>query len=177
MQFIQRLLKVRAPSELHAQAASRAPVTLQQDSARCEVAKMAMKDVLKKHGIPTGWITCEVVAGHRQDRVRGTHLRLVVREWRPALLPYTVSIQRAILARLTRIDPLAPDWFAGVSWRYALVDDSTCPPLPPSPHIWDDKQAQDGIRPRGPDLLEVQSDAGSRRRSHESTEFAATQPM
>lgn len=175
MQFIRRLFGTQKPSAAPGRAG--APATMQQHGTRHELVKMAVRDVLKKHGIPTTWVACEILPGHTRDRIRGTHVRLVVREWLPSLLLYTVSIQRAILTRLIRIDPLSPACFAGVSWRYAVVDDNTCPALPPPTHGWQPKKADAAPDPSARDRLEVQFQAGAKRRAHEPAEFLATQPM
>lgn len=174
MRFMQRWLGSQRSTVSPAEG--RVAASAQQDRTRHEIAKMAVRDVLKKHGIPTDWVFCEVLAGYTRERIRGMHVRLVVKEWQPALFPYTVSIQRAILARLIRIDPLSPGWFAGLSWRYDVVDDSTCPPLPLS-HDWKAKQAGAAKAPSTRDVLEAQLGTAAARRSHENTDFRATEPM
>lgn len=100
------------------------------DKVRRGLFALAVRDTLQKHGIPHHWITAETHSALTAGRIRGMHLRLVVREWQPDLLPYSIALQRAILARLMRLDPLSPGWVAGVSWRYDVLDDSTCPALP-----------------------------------------------
>jgi hypothetical protein len=107
---------------------------------------MAVRDTLLKHGIPSHWISAEPVPAITNGRVPGMHLRLVVREWNPELLAYTVALQRAIQARLIRLDALSHSWMAGVSWKYEVVDDSTCPALPPPQH-WDRSRHAVMIRP------------------------------
>jgi hypothetical protein len=106
------------------------------DDTRRQLLAMAVRDTLIKHGIPSHWISVEPVPAATSARVPGMHLRLVVREWNPDLLAYTVALQRAIQARLIRLDALSHSWIAGVSWKYEVVDDSTCPALPPPQH-WD----------------------------------------
>jgi hypothetical protein len=106
------------------------------DDTRRQLLAMAVRDTLLKHGIPSHWISAEPVPALTGARVPGMHLRLVVREWNPDLLAYTVALQRAIQARLIRLDALSHSWMAGVSWKYEVVDDSTCPALPPPQH-WD----------------------------------------
>lgn len=118
-----------------------APATAQQELTRRELMEMAVRDTLRKHGIPQHWVKAETFSSLTASRTRGMHLRLVVREWRPDLLAYTVTLQRAVLVRLIRLDPLSPGWAAGISWRYEPVDDSTCPALPPSA-FW-----SGGVRP------------------------------
>lgn len=121
------------------------------DKVRRGLFALAVRDSLQKHGIPHHWIAAETFTALTAGRVRGMHLRLVVREWQPDLLPYSVALQRAILARLMRLDPLSAGWVAGVSWRYDLVDDSTCPALSKMAR-WHEAGQE---RPAAPRLLDV----------------------
>lgn len=50
------------------------------------------------------------------------HLRLILRDSR--LLPYAMEMQKTILARITRLDPLSPAWMAGISWRLDIAGDA-----------------------------------------------------
>lgn len=108
--------------------------TLQRDETRRELLNLAVRETLRKHGIPQSWIQPEMPSAVTSQKVRGIHLRLLVREWQPDLLAYTVALQRAIQARLLRLDPLSVGWMTGISWQYDPVDASTCPALPPADH-------------------------------------------
>lgn len=107
---------------------------LQKEDSRRDLLRMAVRDTLSKHGIPSHWIAAEVQVTSGTGGNRGMHLRLVMREWHPELLIYAVSLQRAVQARLLRLDPLCAQWVTGVTWKFNLVDDSTCPPLPSARH-------------------------------------------
>lgn len=174
MRILEQWFGSRRPGASHVEA--RPSVTAQQDRTRHAIAAMALRDVLKKHAIPTDWIACEVLAGHTRDRVRGLHVRLVVKDGQPELLPYTVSIQRAVLARLIRIDPLSPSWMASLSWRYDVVDDCACPPLPVQRN-WEIRQPDRAERGATQGQSEMQPDAATTCRSFGPTDFRATEPM
>ena len=60
----------------------------------------------------------------------GMHVRLLLRHWEPRLLPLCVALQGSFQSRLMIFDPLAEGWFAGVSWQFALPDNSVCPVMP-----------------------------------------------
>jgi hypothetical protein len=107
-------------------------LTLQRDEIRRELLNLAVRETLRKHGIPQSWIQADMSSALTTRKLRGVHLRLLVREWQPELLTYTVGVQRAIQSRLLRLDPLSINWLAGISWQYHPVDDSTCPALPPA---------------------------------------------
>lgn len=112
-----------------------APVATERDGTRRELLSMAVRDTLRKHGIPVEWITAETSPVVTARRERGIHLRLVLRQWQPALPGYAVAIQQAVTARLARLDPLSCDWLAGVSWKFEPADAALCPALP-DPGYW-----------------------------------------
>jgi hypothetical protein len=132
MQLISRWFQKDSvqPSRLQGPATSQP----QREDTRRELLGIALRDTLRKHGIPPHWITLETHAAITANRIRGMHLRLVVREWQPRFLAYTVALQKAVLARLIRLDPLAPSWMAGISWKFDVVDNGQCPALPPASH-------------------------------------------
>lgn len=161
-----------------------APVSVasqqQRDETRRELVAMAVRDTLRKNGIPAQWFATEMVSAMTPARERGVQLRLVLREWQPQLLAHAVSLQRAIEGKLRRMDPLSPGWLAGVTWKFELADDSACPPLPP-PAYWQEQTRAPGA--------EVPADARAKiealwrkaeaalPRAEAPVDFVPTQPM
>jgi hypothetical protein len=113
-----------APSRLSSLADSRVV------DARRESLTIAVRETLRRHGFPQHWVVPEAQAVITRHRERGLQLRLVVREWQPSFLGYSVSLQKAIRARMLRLDPMSAAWFVGVTWKFDPIDDSACPPLP-----------------------------------------------
>jgi hypothetical protein len=111
------------------------------DAIRREILALALSDVLRRHGLPLTWITAHPQRAAAGGRERGMHLFLTIREWEPALLARLVAIERQVRIRTLRLDPFSRAWLAGISWRFELVDESRCPPLP-DPAYW----ATQGIR-------------------------------
>ena len=74
------------------------------DETRRELLTMAVRETLRKNGIPAHWFATEAVSTLTAARQRGMQLRLVFREWQPQMLAYTVALQRAIEGRLLRMD-------------------------------------------------------------------------
>lgn len=143
---------------------------------------MAVRDTMRKHGIPPGWVAMEISASATTKKERGLHLRLVIKHWQPKFLEYTVALQRSVKARLLRLDPLAAAWMTGISWKVEIADESPCPELP-SPTYWERlvaqsvaaaPQAEPAPAPRA--VLERLLDSGDRG-SARGGEFAQTQPM
>jgi len=79
--------------------------------------------MLRAHGIPITWLTVETLTAAISAKERGLHLRVILRDSR--LLPYAMEIQKGIVARISRLDPLSPAWMAGVSWRLEVADASS----------------------------------------------------
>lgn len=111
------------------------PSVSDRDGAHREIAALALRDVLRKFGVPPTWITANPQVSTTARRGRGIHLHLTVREWQPHLLIFLVNIERQVRARTLRLDPFASEWLTGVSWKFELVDESECPALP-GPDYW-----------------------------------------
>ena len=100
------------------------------DATRREVVAIALRDTLRRQGIPSTWITADLAPALTARKERGMHLRLILREWQPELLAYTVALQRLLRTRIARLDPMSLEWLTGVSWKFELVDETLCPSLP-----------------------------------------------
>ena len=61
---------------------------------------------------------------------KGIHWRLLIKHWDPELLSYSVPFQQSLISRLMALDTSAGSWLMGVSWQFALPDESVCPPMP-----------------------------------------------
>jgi hypothetical protein len=143
MNFIQRLFGAKAPasnlpshahSQLSAGSSSR-QLPQSQNGARRELLRVVLRDTLQRHGIPAHWIGAEYLNATSRNGERGIHWRLQVKHWDPRILIHAMEIQRALIKRVTTFDPLAPGWLNGISWQFALTDESVCPPLP-HPGSW-----------------------------------------
>lgn len=161
--------------------------TSERDATRRELVAMAVNDSFRRHGLHSAGITAETSPASTVRKERGLHLRLVMREWKPELLPYLVAVQKAVRARVTRLDPLASEWLTGISWKFDLVDDTACPALP-RPDSWRGAQAAgpDTARPAasgGPARGVLQRLIGAGDRAFgmpagaTANEFSATLPM
>ena len=165
-------------------ADSREPATLPlREDTRSELLKIALRDTLHRNGIPVQWIQAECHSATTATRQRGIHLRLVLRQWEPRLLPYAVAVQRSVRQRIMRLDPLAATWLTGISWRLEPQDDTPCPALP-APDFW--RQQAAVLQPAAPaddrrHALKAAMDAGDagyvRPGAAERVDFAPTRPM
>lgn len=139
MSFFNRLLGRSAPpssslrmtsvqSQQPNSAAASAP-------SRRELLRSTLRDTLNRHGIPASWITCETLVTTSRTREQGIHWRLVIHHWDPRLLVHGIAFQQSLIKRVTTFDPLASAWLMGISWQFALPDESACPPMP-HPGVW-----------------------------------------
>lgn len=152
---------------------------LTRDRTRKEVLATAVRDTLKKHGVPSGTIIADTLAGSAQGRPDGVHLLLIFREWNPGLVPQLVSLEQAVLSSLFRIDPLSNAWLAGVSWRFPSVPLARSPQLPESGQRSPQRKAHRERAATRPDFEAVlgQGDAAFAKRAHAGDDFSPTLPM
>lgn len=136
MQPFQRLF-ARAPQAQPAVASPQPYPEPRRYASRRELLTMAVRDTLRRHGIPAEWIHAEANPVLTRRSVRAIQLRLVARHWDPALITCVVALQKSIAARLARLDPASAEWLAGISWKFEPEDESLCPTLP-SADFWQD---------------------------------------
>ena len=99
-------------------------------SNRRELLRAALRDALVKHGIPLAWVSVEMLTATGRGRELGIHLRLLVKHWDPRLLVHGVAFEKSFLKQVAIIDPMAVNWLNGISWQFALADESACPAMP-----------------------------------------------
>lgn len=119
----------QTPSQLHSQSPT---ATLH--ATRKELLRVVLRDTLHRSGIPSSWISADVLASARA-REPGAHVRFLIRHWDPRLLRHGVAFQKSFLDRLLTLDPNAGNWLVGISWQFKLAAEAGCPPMP-HPGIW-----------------------------------------
>jgi hypothetical protein len=126
------------------------PHTIEDNSdnaTRRQLVQMMLRDGLRKHGIPPGWVECRILVVNSRSRGQGLYLNLVMRHWDMLLLTYAHAFQQQLLSAITEFEPQASVWLHGISWE--LDVDDTCPYLDmPDPSIWVDILASDAPAPR-----------------------------
>jgi len=114
------------------------PHTIEDNSdnaTRRQLVQMMLRDGLRKHGIPPGWVECRMLVVNSRSRGPGLYVRLVMRHWDMLLLTYAHAFQQQLMAAITEFEPQAPEWLHGISWELDVGD--TCPyPDMPDPAIW-----------------------------------------
>jgi hypothetical protein len=106
-----------------------------QQSVRKDLLRMVLRDTLQRNGIPTQWMSADALHATSRGREPGLHLRLVVKHWDTRLMAHAPAIQDNFEKRLHAMDPLAANWLMGVSWMFALPEDTAYGALP-HPGAW-----------------------------------------
>lgn len=154
---------------------------------RRQLLATAVRDTLRTHGIPAGWLTTETLTAATTGKERGMHLRLILRDHR--LMEYAMDLQKSVSARIVRLDPLSAGWMAGISWKLDLAEDASFAQLPdpghwqrlmsnpPAPAAKPTADAQpQSVSPRAV-LEQLFSPDGPLSRGKDRPDFSATQPM
>lgn len=104
------------------------PTTLEEGSengVRRRIVQALMRDLLSKHGIPAGWIECQMLIVSSRNRGPGMYVRLVIQHWDERLMNYAFALQKELIAEIKQFEPQAVAWLHGVSWQ--LNVESSCP--------------------------------------------------
>lgn len=100
-----------------------------------ELVRVVLKDTLRMHGIPAGWISGEVTVAPDKAGGEVLSVQLVVMKWNEALLRFAPAFERQLLLGLDRFDPQIDHSGYVVSWRFA--PDCGCPfTQMPDPQFW-----------------------------------------
>ena len=100
-----------------------------------ELVRVVLKDTLRVHGIPAGWMGCEVSVS--QDKSGGEDLvvQLIIMKWNEALLRFAPALQQQLMLGLDRFDPAVDHSGYVVCWRFSAHCE--CPfTQMPVPQFW-----------------------------------------
>ncbi|MCY7318090.1 MAG: hypothetical protein LH617_05085, partial [Ramlibacter sp.] len=107
----------------------------QQNASRRELLRLVLRDTLNRTGIPTSWVSADLLAATSRGREPGIHVRFLIKHWDPRLMLHGIAFQNVYKKRVMTLEPQAERWLIGISWQFSLPDDSLCPPMP-HPGIW-----------------------------------------
>ena len=119
--------------------ASKAPeqenLTQQHTDIQRELVRVVLKDTLRLHGIPAGWIACEVTVMSRRARTEDLFVHLTIMNWNENLLRFAPALQQQLIEGLNRFEPNVDHSKYIVSWRFA--PNCGCPFIRlPDPTFW-----------------------------------------
>jgi len=93
--------------------------TQQHSNVQRELIRVVLKDTLRLHGIPFGWLACEVIIIARSPGERETNIQLVIMKWNEQLLRYAPALQQQLLHGLDRFEPTVDHSKYIISWRFS----------------------------------------------------------
>lgn len=100
------------------ESGSRAGAARSANEPRRELVKMALRECLRRHGIPAEWIDCRTLSVKSREKKSGLHVQFLVRKADEQLLPYVHAFQESFMGQICRIDPGAKEWLFSVSWQF-----------------------------------------------------------
>ncbi len=116
--------------------------TLQHTDVQRELVRVVLKDTLRKHGIPAGWVGCEVTGishSHMDDEL---FVHLIVMTWNEALVQFAPALQQQLMQGLDRFEPNVDHSNYVVSWLFSPDCQYPHAEMPP-PEFWGlDAEAQ-----------------------------------
>ena len=128
-----------------------------ESSVRAELVHVVMRDLLRKSGIPPGWISCQPQVLQSRSKGPGIFVRLSVKHWDDRLMQYAFAFQKALLTDIVRFEPKAATWLHGIAWQLEVA--STCPHTKlPDKDFWLEAPAASGFVP-APDMSEPTTQA------------------
>jgi len=102
---------------------------------RGQLVQVLLRDLVRKSGIPQGWIQCQIQVMNSRSRGQGIYVRLVVKQWDERLMKYAFAFQKTLLTEIVQFEPRAASWLQGIAWQLEVA--STCPLTElPGPEFW-----------------------------------------
>lgn len=104
------------------------PATIEDGSdnaLRRQLVHVLLRDVLRRHGIPSPLVECQLLVVSSRSRGAGMYVRLVLKQWDERLVRYAFAFQKALKADILRFEPQASEWLHGVSWQFEFGE--SCP--------------------------------------------------
>jgi hypothetical protein len=121
------------------------------NALRRQLVHVLLRDVLRRNGIPSALVECQMLVVASRSRGPGMYVRLVLRQWDERLVRYAFAFQNALMADILRFEPTAADWLHGVSWQFEF--DASCPYADlPDKSFWQDLGATSGASPLAPSI-------------------------
>lgn len=127
----------RSKSDASTQTAQSTPVprTSPLSATQREMVRLTLHNVLKRHGIPSHWISGEITPIHIPQHGESLLLQLVVLKWHDALMLYAPALQQELLDGIKRFDPHADASKYLFTWGFA--PHCGCPHATlPEPAFW-----------------------------------------
>ncbi|TFY97037.1 hypothetical protein [Ramlibacter humi] len=117
------------------QPARRERPNLQTIELKREILNMALKDTVVRHGVPPAWMVVELAPAPMLNGRPQWDARLVVREWSPRLMQYSVAFEKSFMHRISVIDATWRQWLKGCTWQMRVRGEPELIEMP-DPKSW-----------------------------------------
>lgn len=111
-------------------------------ATRGQLVQIMMRDLVRKSGIPPGWIQCQIQVVTSRSRGQGISVRLVVKQWDERLMKYAFAFQKALLTEIVQFEPQAASWLQGIAWQLEVAGSCPVTELPGS-KFWQVQEEED----------------------------------
>lgn len=101
------------------------------NALRRQLVQVLFRDSIRRHGIPAGWMDCQMLVVSSRSRGEGMYVRLVIKHWDVRLLTYAYAFQKSLMQDIRRFEPHATQWLYGISWQLEVGDSCPHQELPP----------------------------------------------
>jgi hypothetical protein len=92
--------------------------TKSRSSARRDLVKLALRDTMRKHGVPSDWIDSRALSAVTRQQQKGMHVQFLVRKADQQVLNYVHALQESFWREIESIDPQARQWLFSVGWEF-----------------------------------------------------------
>lgn len=104
-------------------------------ATRGQLVQVLLRDLVRKSGMPPGWVQCQIQVMNSRSRGQGIYVRLVVKHWDERLMKYAFAFQKALLTDIVQFEPKAASWLQGIAWQLEVA--GSCPLTElPGPQFW-----------------------------------------
>ena len=93
--------------------------SLQHTDVQRELVRVVLKDTLRKHGIPAGWVGCEVTGISHSQMDDELFVHLIIMTWNEALIQFAPALQQQLMQGLDRFEPKVDHSNYVVSWLFS----------------------------------------------------------
>lgn len=106
------------PHSQFAESASPANEVKSRNGPRRELVQVVLRDIMRKHGIPSDWIDCRVLSVMTRQHKSGVHVQFIVRKGDDQLLEYVHAFQESFWEEIDKFDPHADQWLFSLAWQF-----------------------------------------------------------
>jgi hypothetical protein len=92
--------------------------TKSRSGARRDLVKLALRDTMRRFGVPSDWIDCRALSALTRDQQSGMHVHFLVRKADRQVLNYVHAFQETFWQEIESIDPQARQWLFSVGWEF-----------------------------------------------------------